>query len=109
MTKQTVSPSRKGGNEKNKERKMMNADGLHSGHGVLTRQMAKELQMKEGEVREDKVVEEEVEKKDEEEEIKIGGCPGRGGGQGADQILLGVESQRSTLMKSRLVFNLSRR
>ncbi|KAM1735702.1 hypothetical protein ACFX12_014142 [Malus domestica] len=49
---------------------MMNADGLHSGHGVLTRQMAKELQMKEEEVREDKVVEEEVKKKDEEEEEK---------------------------------------
>ncbi|CAN6706546.1 unnamed protein product [Malus baccata var. baccata] len=117
MTKQTVSPSRKGGNKKNKERKMMNADGLHSRHGDLTRQMAKELQMKEEEVREDKVVEEEVEKKDEEEEIKIGGCPGRGGGQGAvyvhvgshldvgsngDQILLGIESQRrSAVMESR--------
>ncbi|CAN6706548.1 unnamed protein product [Malus baccata var. baccata] len=38
---------------------MINVDRLHGGHEVLTRQMARELQMKKDEVREDKVIEEE--------------------------------------------------
>ncbi|KAM1060969.1 hypothetical protein ACFX2B_025289 [Malus domestica] len=63
---------------------MINADRLHGGHEVLTRQMARELQMKKDEVREDKVVEEEVKKKDKEDRgRKKKGRPGRGGGQGA--------------------------
>ncbi|KAM1189624.1 hypothetical protein ACFX2J_025277 [Malus domestica] len=64
---------------------MINADRLHGGHEVLTRQMARELQMKKDEVREDKVVEEEVKKKDEEDlGRKKGGGLGRVGGQGAE-------------------------
>ncbi|RXH68652.1 hypothetical protein DVH24_030985 [Malus domestica] len=46
---------------------MINADRLHGGHKVLTRQMARELQMKKDEVREDKVVEEEIEEEKKEE------------------------------------------
>ncbi|KAM1431055.1 hypothetical protein ACFX2I_047049 [Malus domestica] len=51
------------------ERKMTNAEGLHSRHGVLTRRMARELCLKKEEVREDKM-EEELKKKDEEEDEK---------------------------------------
>ncbi|CAN6570168.1 unnamed protein product [Malus baccata var. baccata] len=47
---------------------MMNADGLHSGHGIFTRRVARELQMKQEEVKEDKV--EEEKKKDEERKRK---------------------------------------
>ncbi|TQD89688.1 hypothetical protein C1H46_024823 [Malus baccata] len=51
------------------ERKMTNAEGLHSRHRVLTRRMARELRLKKEEVREDEM-EEELNKKDEEEDEK---------------------------------------
>lgn len=88
MKKWTVSSSSKRENKKNKERKTMNADGLHGGHGVLTGQMARELQMKEDEVREDKVVEEEVKKKDEEEEEK------------KEEAQEGVEAKKPSVIES---------
>ncbi|KAM2061972.1 hypothetical protein FF1_046981 [Malus domestica] len=58
---------------------MMKADGFHSGHGVLTRQMASELQMKK-EVREDNVEEEEVMKKERRRGREKGGVPSGAGG-----------------------------
>ncbi|KAB2612472.1 hypothetical protein D8674_034788 [Pyrus ussuriensis x Pyrus communis] len=69
------------------ERKMTNADGPHSRHGVLTRRMARELRLKKEEVMADKV-EEELKKKDEEEEEK------------KEETQEGVEAKEPTVIES---------